>query len=58
MSDGGLLGWPTWVGIVVQDIETQRAFWGELLGVPEDLRDPQKAFHADGPVAQVDAQPR
>jgi predicted enzyme related to lactoylglutathione lyase len=31
----GLFMWPTWVGIVVEDLEGQRRFWGELLGVPE-----------------------
>jgi catechol 2,3-dioxygenase-like lactoylglutathione lyase family enzyme len=40
MNDGGLLGWPTWVGIVVEDLETQRRFWGQLLGVPEDHSGP------------------
>jgi catechol 2,3-dioxygenase-like lactoylglutathione lyase family enzyme len=32
----GLLGWPTWIGVVVDDLPAQRRFWGELLGVPED----------------------
>ena len=31
-----LLGWPTWIGVVVDDLERQRRFWGDLLGVPED----------------------
>jgi predicted enzyme related to lactoylglutathione lyase len=29
------LGWPTWVGVVVDDLERQRRFWGDLLGLPE-----------------------
>ncbi len=29
------LGWPMWVGVVVDDLERQRRFWGDLLGVPE-----------------------
>jgi catechol 2,3-dioxygenase-like lactoylglutathione lyase family enzyme len=32
----GLFGWPTWIGVVVDDLEAQRTFWGEMLGVPED----------------------
>jgi catechol 2,3-dioxygenase-like lactoylglutathione lyase family enzyme len=40
MSDRGLLGWPTWIGVVVEDLETQRRFWGDLLGVPEDHSGP------------------
>jgi predicted enzyme related to lactoylglutathione lyase len=31
-----LLGWPTWIGVVVDDLQAQRTFWGEMLGVPED----------------------
>jgi catechol 2,3-dioxygenase-like lactoylglutathione lyase family enzyme len=33
--DRGLLGWPTWIGVVVRDLEAGRRFWGDLLGVPE-----------------------
>jgi predicted enzyme related to lactoylglutathione lyase len=29
------LRWPTWVGLVVDDLERQRQFWSELLGLPE-----------------------
>lgn len=29
------LRWPAWIGVVVDDLEGQRRFWGELLGVPE-----------------------
>ena len=36
MEEQGLLKWPTWVGVVVDDLEGQRQFWGNLLGVPED----------------------
>jgi catechol 2,3-dioxygenase-like lactoylglutathione lyase family enzyme len=36
----GLLMWPTWVGIVVEDLEGQRRFWGDLLGLPEDHSGP------------------
>ena len=36
----GLLGWPTWIGVVVDDLATQRRFWADLLGVEQ---------HHDGP---------
>lgn len=36
----GLLGWPTWIGVVVDDLEGQRRSWGEMLGVPEDHAGP------------------
>ena len=35
MSGRGLLGWPTWVGVVVEDLDAQRRFWGQLLGEPD-----------------------
>lgn len=35
-----LLGWPTWIGVVVEDLERQRSFWGGLLGLPEDHSGP------------------
>jgi catechol 2,3-dioxygenase-like lactoylglutathione lyase family enzyme len=35
VGENALLGWPTWVGVVVDDLERQRRFWGDLLGVPE-----------------------
>lgn len=31
----GLLGWPTWIGVVVEDLERQRQFWSELLDLQE-----------------------
>jgi catechol 2,3-dioxygenase-like lactoylglutathione lyase family enzyme len=30
------LRWPTWIGIVVEDLEGQRRFWADLLGLPEN----------------------
>jgi hypothetical protein len=35
VGETALLGWPTWVGVVVDDLEKQRRFWGDLLAVPE-----------------------
>jgi predicted enzyme related to lactoylglutathione lyase len=43
MDGQRLLGWPTWVGIVVEDLPRQRQFWAELLGVPEDHSGPDFA---------------
>lgn len=30
-----MLGWPTWIGVVTDDLEGQRRFWAEVLGRPE-----------------------
>lgn len=35
MKKERLLGWPTWIGVVAEDLERQRRFWGDLLGLPE-----------------------
>jgi catechol 2,3-dioxygenase-like lactoylglutathione lyase family enzyme len=35
-GDAGLLGWPTWIGVVVEDLEEQGRFWAGLLGVEAD----------------------
>lgn len=35
MGEREVLGWPTWIGIVVRDLDHQRRFWGDLLGLPE-----------------------
>jgi len=35
---GRLLGWPTWIGVVVEDLDGQGRFWSELLGVSESER--------------------
>ncbi len=40
MERQGLLGWPSWVGVVVDDLQRQRRFWGGLLGVAEDHSGP------------------
>jgi predicted enzyme related to lactoylglutathione lyase len=32
---GGLLQWPSWIGVVVDDLGRARRFWGDLLGLPE-----------------------
>jgi predicted enzyme related to lactoylglutathione lyase len=49
MDVTGLLGWPSWVGIVVEDLEGQRRFWRELLGVAEsDFGPDYVAFEMEG----------
>jgi len=30
-----LLGWPTWIGVVVENLEAQRRFYRDTLGLPE-----------------------
>jgi len=40
VDNRGVLGWPTWIGIVVDNLERQRRFWGDLLGLPEDHSGP------------------
>jgi predicted enzyme related to lactoylglutathione lyase len=39
-DDGRLLGWPTWIGVVVEDLDGQARFWSELLGASESARGP------------------
>lgn len=34
------LRWPTWIGIVVEDLDGQRRFWADLLGLPENEAGP------------------
>jgi catechol 2,3-dioxygenase-like lactoylglutathione lyase family enzyme len=29
------LGWPVWIGVVTEDLEAQRRFYGDVLGLPE-----------------------
>jgi predicted enzyme related to lactoylglutathione lyase len=29
------LGWPSWIGVVVEDLERGRRFWAGILGLPE-----------------------
>lgn len=49
MDEQGVLGWPTWVAVVVDDLEGQRRFWGDLLGLPEDHSGPDfVAFKVGG----------
>jgi len=34
MAQDASLGWPTWIGVVAEDLDAQRRFWAELLGEP------------------------
>lgn len=49
MEESRLLGWPTWIGIVVEDLGRQRRFWGDLLGLPEDHSGPDYVSFEVGP---------
>ena len=40
------LGWPTWIGVVVDDLEAATRFWGDLLGVPVDSEGEGSAMFA------------
>jgi catechol-2,3-dioxygenase len=36
MADGDpQLGWPNWLGVVVEDVDAQRKFYCDVLGLPE-----------------------
>lgn len=48
----GILRWPTWIGVVVDDLEAQRTFWADVLGVPEDHAGPGFA-HFIMPTGQI-----
>jgi predicted enzyme related to lactoylglutathione lyase len=52
MKEKGLLGWPTWIGVVVEDLERQRRFWGELLRLHEAASGPD-FVHFDLPGGRV-----
>lgn len=40
MAERASLGWPRWVAIVVDDLEGQRRFWADLLGLTENNSGP------------------
>ncbi len=56
------LGWPTWIGVVADDFESQRQFYSEVLGLRETASgDGWVNFEVDGhafEVIQRDAQPQ
>jgi predicted enzyme related to lactoylglutathione lyase len=33
------LGWPIWIGVIVDDLGAAKRFWGELLGLAVDHED-------------------
>jgi predicted enzyme related to lactoylglutathione lyase len=35
MTRKNVPAWPTWIGVVVDDLGRQRQFWGDVLGLPE-----------------------
>lgn len=34
-EEGGLPRWPNWLGVVVEDLEGQRGFYGNVMGLAE-----------------------
>jgi predicted enzyme related to lactoylglutathione lyase len=46
----GIPRWPNWLGVVVDDLEAQRRFYGEILGLEElDAGDDWVQFEMGGP---------
>lgn len=49
-GDAHLPRWPNWLGVVVEDLEGQRAFYGDVLGLAEsDAGDDWVQFDMGGP---------
>jgi hypothetical protein len=48
MGQSGPLRWPTWIGVVVNDLESQRRFWSDVLGVIEDHSGPTSCRSRSG----------
>jgi predicted enzyme related to lactoylglutathione lyase len=49
-EDAHLPQWPNWLGVVVEDLEGQRAFYGDVLGLVEsDAGDDWVQFDMGGP---------
>lgn len=49
MQNRVVLGWPTWIGVVVENLDRQRRFWGDLLGVSEAASGPDYVQFEMGP---------
>lgn len=48
------LGWPVWIGIVCEDLEVQRHFYGDVLGLKELQSGPSYAwFDVDGKLFEL-----
>jgi len=49
MPEGRMLGWPVWVGVVSEDLERQRGFYRDVLGLQErDAGEDFAIFEIDG----------
>jgi len=49
-EEAGLPRWPNWLGVVVEDLEGQRAFYGNVLGLAEsDAGEDWVQFDMGGP---------
>jgi predicted enzyme related to lactoylglutathione lyase len=48
VSEKRLLGWPTWIGVVVEDVERQRHFWGDVVGLTEEYAGPDYVMYDMG----------
>jgi predicted enzyme related to lactoylglutathione lyase len=49
-EEAGIPRWPNWLGLVVEDLESQRAFYGNVLGLAEsDAGEDWVQFDMGGP---------
>ncbi len=54
MSEARMLGWPVWVGVVSEDLERQRTFYRDVLGLQErDAGDDFAIFDVDGNILEL-----
>ena len=50
----GLVGWPFWIGIVTENLQRQRRFYGDILGLKEsDVGDGYVQFELDGKMLEL-----
>jgi len=54
MPEGRMLGWPVWVGVVSEDLERQRGFYRDVLGLQErDAGEDFAIFEIDGNILEL-----
>jgi catechol 2,3-dioxygenase-like lactoylglutathione lyase family enzyme len=54
MPETGMLGWPVWVGVVTEDLQSQRTFYRDVLGLQEhDAGEDFVIFDVDGHILEL-----
>jgi predicted enzyme related to lactoylglutathione lyase len=54
MREARMLRWPAWLGVVTEDLERQRAFYRDVLGLPErDTGEDFVIFDVDGNILEL-----